>query len=120
MPSATVYYWKSIKTLTDLEIGAISRSEDEIQALLPNRDRFLRDYVHVASIAVPDGDVSTPVGVADWVFHEMNVQPERHFRKAAYAEMAQPHTSMSVGDLVIVGEVALVTMPVGFRQVSLS
>jgi hypothetical protein len=108
---AKVYYWKDIKYLTQIEFA---KNEAEIQAVLPSREQFAHDYALVATLK--SNCEKNPLELAEMTFQLMNVEPQDHFRQDAYSEGIH-HTSMSVGDIVIIGEVALIAMPLGFRQV---
>jgi len=110
---ARVYYWKDIKYLTAL---SFADTEDETVAALPTRQQFDGDYALVATVQC--NCEKTPLELADMTWQLMNLEPQKHFRDAAYSEGVR-HTSMSVADMVIIGEVALIAMPIGFRQVRL-
>jgi hypothetical protein len=113
---AKVYYWKDIKYLTQLEFAG----EDEVMAVLPNRKQFENDYAYVATLHPDCHDCGTlgrhakdPLVMAELCFELLNTEPHRHVLKYV------GHTAMSVGDIVIIGELALIVMPVGFKKLIL-
>jgi hypothetical protein len=116
MPEAKVYYWKDAKYSYYPFVAAFAETGQETRSTLPTREQFDHDYCLVATL--PYDPRRKPTEVANDAFNSMNVEPHRHFRRAAYTE-GVGHTSMSVGDIVIVAELALFTMPVGWEQVRL-
>ena len=117
---ANVYYWKDSRYLADLELA---QTVSETLAAFPDRQQFETDYALVATFDVVcdeiirQGGLEKALGIAaDTAWRVMNLDPAPHFRREAYAEGVH-HTSMSVGDIVIMGELALIAMPFGWERI---
>jgi hypothetical protein len=100
-----VLYWKDIKWLTNLTL-ALAGMESEA---IPNREDIAKDYEIVA-------DFETWANNPEQIWQAMNLEPDRYFIKEAYSR-GVGHTSMSVGDIVILGDKAFITISVGFKEI---
>jgi hypothetical protein len=117
---AKVYYWKDSRYLRDIEFA----QDSDTSAAFPDRQQFEADYCLVATFdvicdeAIRQGGLKMALQIAaDTAWRVMNLDPSHHFRTEAYAEGVH-HTSMSVGDIVIMGELALIAMPFGWERIT--
>ena len=79
------------------------------KGFVPSALEIETQYVQVADYET--GDRPTP----DDIFADMNIEPENHFDPSAYDRGVQ-HTSMSVGDIVIIDDTGNVCLPGGWHE----
>jgi len=96
---ARVYYWKSTEWLTTVSL----------ERGLPTRRNIAHDYVQVASFEVATDDL-------EHIWEVMNTAPSKYFDRGAY-EKGIAHTSMSVGDVVMLEGRAYVAASLGFTEI---
>jgi len=94
-----VYYWKDIKWLNKL---------GKEGAAIPTREQFETDYVEVANLGGM-AYITDP----ERIWQMLNLEPEKYFRKDAYKEGVN-HTSMSVGDIVMIDKKYYIALSIGF------
>ena len=120
-----VYYWKDAEWLKRLSFSR------DVPHDLPTRAQFESDFARVATLEydiTPDNIFE----VAEHVYGEMNLRPTKYIGVETPREkparvsnrildkLELHHTSMSIGDILIIGEVALICAPVGFMNLPLS
>jgi hypothetical protein len=76
---------------------------------VPSASEIETQYVQVADFET--GDCPTP----DDIFADMNIEPEKFFDLSSYEKGVQ-HTSMSVGDIVIIDRTGHVCLPRGWHE----
>jgi hypothetical protein len=79
------------------------------EGFVPSASEIETQYVQVADYET--GDRPTP----DDIFADMNIEPENHFDPSAY-DMGVQHTSMSVGDIVIIDDIGHICLPAGWHD----
>jgi hypothetical protein len=79
------------------------------KGFVPSPSEIETQYVQVADFET--GEAPTP----DDIYADMNIEPENHFDPSAYEKGVQ-HTSMSIGDIVIIDETGHVCLPGGWHD----
>ncbi len=108
-----ILYWKDITWMTrfmkrtETVHGQFGTREVEvkrsIEELLPKKEQLETDFVQVA-------EFETKHTFPEAIYRQMNTNPHRHFNPEAYKQGVD-HTSMSIGDIVILGEKRFLVLP---------
>ncbi len=97
---AEVFYWKDIKWMTEIMFN---------EGKFPSEEQINNEWVKVAELHLP-GRTSL-----ESVWTEMNLHPEDYFIKFSYRKGIK-HTSMSVGDIIMVSGKYHIVVSVGFKE----
>ena len=110
-----IYYWKNIKWLTNVNF-----SDDKSLGCLPKKSDFKKDWVKLPIKITYDKSDNIDGNLAI-VFDKLNLpgNPMETHEKQEWIRknlFPHPHTSMSVGDVVQIGNKYYLALSIGWKK----